>query len=453
MNKKFLIGLFVISLIVLAGGCGGSSHSVTSTTDVNAALNGVWASSINGTATITITNEDNDALDSLIETFGEIPDELLRQYEEAKKDETVEPVNAPVTSAVFFFEDCDISNDKGTAKFTAIVILSGDSLCLPVFYNGVAISTRRNNTNEWTATTSDGDTLSITMVSEEKINLSGKINYLDYVCEFNTVMDKNAPNLINPQEILDGTWKLDAGQGGGYLAVDSVITSAIIPEAVSMYFKDTKQTSSTLTSTVTSFYSLYMKTSSTGTNEEAPILQTVYPVGGETLTQIYGSVYKFTEGNIEGIIFIENTDEIFIFMTENVNNAWQICMFLPLKKVSFNLEEAMNKTWTVVNGGGYAEDDSFTLGGVSLTFSGITADTATVNIQASFAETNDTSASTKYRTYNDSVTMKRSGNFLSFEDSDNTAYNLAFISDAEAFLSINNESSSEYFVLRFSAAN
>ena len=453
MNKKFLIGLFVISLIVFAGGCGGGSHSVNESTDVNSALNGAWSSSTNGTATITITNEDSDDLDSFIEAFGEIPSELLEQYEEAKKNETVEPVKVPVTSTMAFFEDCNILNDKGTAKFTAIVILSGDSLCLPVFYNGVAISTQRNNTNEWTATTSDGDTLSINMASEEKINLSGKVNYLDYVCEFSTIINKNASNSINPQEILDGTWKLDEGQGGGYLAVDSKIVAAIVPEAVSICFKDTSEEFSALTSSVTSFYSLYMKTSNTGTNEEAPVLQTVNPAGGETLTKIYDNVYKFTEENGEGIIFIENTDEIFIFMTENVNNAWQTCMFLPLKKADFDIESAMKKKWTVSDGGGYAEDDSsFTLGSASLMFSGVTADTATVNINASFSETNYDSSS-QTRTYTAKPTMKRAGNFLSFEDSDKTAYNLAFISDTEAFLSISNEKSSEYFVLRFSAAN
>ena len=54
---------------------------------------------------------------------------------------------------------------------------------------------------------------------------------------------------------------------------------------------------------------------------------------------------------------------------------------------------------------------------------------------------------------NKSVTMKRSGNFLSFENSDKTAYNLAFVSDTEAFLSINNENTNECFVLRFNTAN
>ena len=134
-------------------------------------------------------------------------------------------------------------------------------------------------------------------------------------------------------------------------------------------------------------------------------------------------------------------------MAESEGNAGQACMFLPLKKAGFDLEAAMNKTWKVSDGGGYADTASFMLGNASLSFSDITADTVKVNINASLAETDGTSA--KSRTYNNS--MKRSGNFLSFEDSDKTAYNLAFISDTEAFLSIKN--TNECFVLRFNTAN
>ena len=471
MNKKIFIGLFVISLIVFAGGCGGSSHSVTGSTDVNTALSGAWTLSANGTASVTSTvSDDLSDIEALIGPFEELSSEVLEnigvligetsdivkeKYDEEKKKGIAETVNVSVTSAMAFFEDCDISNDKGSAKLTAIVILSGDSLCLPVFYNGAAISTQRNGTNNWTATTSDGDTLSITMASDEKMTFSGKVNYLGYVCDFSTVMDKNAPNSINPQEILDGTWNLDGDLGGGYLAVNSETVSTIIPEAVSICFKDTKEESSAITSNVTSFYSLYMKTSNTGSNDGVPVLRIVNPASAEKLTKIYDNVYEFTEENGDGIIFIENTNEIFVFMAENEDNAGQACMFLPLKKADFDIESAIeeNEKWTVSDGGGYAETDSFTLGSASLTFSGVTADTATVNINASLAETNDTSAYAKSRTYNKSLTMKRSDNFLSFEDSDKTAYNLAFISETEAFLSINNENSNEYFVLRFSTAN
>ncbi len=469
MNRKIFISLLLVSLIIFAGGCGGSNNSLTSTTDVNAALSGAWTSSTEGTASITSTASDElGDMEALIGPFEKLSSDVLKnigvliggnsdtvkeKYEEEKKKGIAWTVSVSVTSAMAFFEDCKIEGEAGSAKLTAIVILSGDSLCLPVFYDGAAISTQRNGINEWTATTSDGDTLLITMSSEEKINLSGKVNYLDYVCEFSTVMNKNAPNAINPQEILGGTWNLSEAQGGGYLAVNSETIAAIIPEAVSICFKDTKEESSALTSSVTSFYSLYMKTSNTGSNDEAPILRIVNSAGTETLTKVYDNVYKFTEENGEGIIFIENTDEIFVFMAESEDDAGLACMFLPLKKAGFDIESAMKKTWIVSDGGGYARTDSFTFGSASLTFSGVTANTATVNIQASFSETNGNSTSTKSRTYNDSVTMKRSGNFLSFEDSDKTAYNLAFVSEAEAFLSITNESSNEYFVLRFSAAN
>ena len=488
MNRKIFIGLFVISLIVFAGGCGGSSHSVTGSTDVNTALNGAWTSSSDGTASL--TNADNsDELADVEAWIGafeeELPDDVQAQYEEEKAKLQENKIDVPVTSAMALFEDCNVKEENGTAKFTAIVILSNDSFSLPVFYNGVAISTQRNGTNEWTATTPDGDTLSITMVSEEKINLSGEINYLDYVCEFSTVINKNTHNSISPQTILDGTWNLDGDQGGGYLAVDSKVAATIVPEAVSMHFKDTKEEASALTSNVSSFYSLYMKTSNTEGNDEASVLQIVNPASGETLTKVYDNVYRFTGTNGEGIVFVENTDEIFVFMAETEDNAGQTCMFLPLKKAGVDLEAAMNKTWTAFDGGGYVkvgdisnpDNDpeiefiklldtfSFTLQNATLSFSDINMNddddtvTASMNLNTSFSLTNSFLASLglSQETVNISETaqfeMTRSGNFLQFHDYD-TTYNLSFISDTEAFLSIisNEQASVEgEFVLRFKA--
>ena len=153
MNRKIFIGLFVISLLVLSGGCGGSSKN--SATDVNSALNGAWSSS-EGTATITSANDDYSDIESLIEPFDELSSDVLEnmaaliksfdattdtanvkeKYEEAKEKETVAPVNAPVTRAMAVFENCDVAGSSGTAKLTAIIIISGDNSFWPIVFNG-----------------------------------------------------------------------------------------------------------------------------------------------------------------------------------------------------------------------------------------------------------------------------------------------------------------------------
>lgn len=486
MNKKFFIGLLILSLMILSGGCGGSSGT-PSETNVNTVLQGAWSSSTNGTASITSINPDSGDLEAFTAAFGELPAEVVEQYRAAQKNKTVETVNVPVTRAMAFFDECDIEQTSGTAKFTAIIILSNDSLFLPVFYNGVTISTQRNDIGEWTAVTSDGGTLSISMTSEEKINLSGTISYLDYNCEFSTVIEKNIHTSLDPQTILDGTWKLDNNQGGGYLADNSNIIALIVPEAVSMYFENTKQESSTINSTVASFYSLYIKSTNTASNEEASILQTVNAADEARFIKVNDNIYKFTQTNIEGIIFVENTDEIFVFMTESGGNSRQTCMFLPLKRVTLDIEAALSKNWTAFDGGGYMklgdianpnndpeteylkslDTFSFTLQNGTLNFSGVTLNadgtiTAKININTSLLMTNTlldaflelAGIPSEPVTVSDSwqVNMTRSGNFLSFTDNDNTVYNLVFISDKEAFLSITNNQASSgegKFVFRF----
>ena len=496
MSKKFFIGLLVFSLMILNGGCGSdrSDVSVTDKTDVNAALKGTWASSTNGAATITSINADSNELDSFVEAFGELPSEVLEAYNKEQEKKAVAPVNMPVTRTMLFFDDCDVEKSSGTAKFTAIVIISDDSSFLPIFFNDVVLSTQRNDTNEWTATTPNGDSLLITMDTEGKINLTGKIRYLDYDCEFSTVINKNQAHSINPQTILDGTWKLDGTQSGGFLAISSDITAAIIPEAVSMYFNDTKEESSTLKSKLTSFYSLYMKTSSSGIDEETSLLQNINPATEGVLTKIYDDVYKFkdADGN-ESTIFVENTDEIFVFMSESGDETGQTYMFLPLKKVDFDLESALKKTWTASegNGGGYMrlakvdnpDNDpeiellnlidcfSFTLQNADLTFSDVTMNeddtiTATATFNASFLLTSKflhslgelfglpedaLSIPPVLINLTDKVTMKPSGNFLKFDDQETS---FTFISDTEVFLYIgpDEESTDEgKFVIRFTA--
>ena len=482
MNKKFFIGLFLISLIIFNGGCGGSNKNslvspVTNTTDVNEALKGAWTSSNNGTATITNTDAESDDLNAFIEAFGEIPAEVLQEYQQSKTDESV---TLPVTRVMTVFEDCNIAENSGTAKLTAIIILSDDSSYWPILFNGVSVSTQRNNTNEWTATIPDAGTLSVNMASEEKINLSGKIRYLDYDCEFNTVINKNQSNSINPATILDGTWNLDGTQGGGYFSDNSAFNSAVVPENVSLFFSGTGEENSSLKSNVISFYSLRMKTS-TSESEETSLLQTLNPDAEGKLTQISGSVYKFTETNgKESIILIENTDEIFMFKTESADEVGQACIFLPLKKeVSFDIESAMKKSWSASDGdgGGYLNinldsDDSLsliktfsvTLKNGTINFSDVTLNddgtiTSTIALDTILNYTNEMLESFGYEDVTMPVsdtsqyTMTRSGNFLQFEDNEGGTYKLSFISDKELFFytKVDNAEMSGEFAMRFTA--
>ena len=484
MNKKLFIVLFLISLMVFSGGCGGSSssnHSLTETelgneseneteseNEVNSALRGVWTSVGNGTATITNTNVESDDLDVFLKAFGELPNEVLEQYKKEQEKKTVTSVNAPVTKTIVFFEDADVEESKDTAKLTAILIISDDSSYLPIFFNGVSLSTQSNNTNEWTAVTPDGNTLSINMTSDEQIIFSGKVYYLDNYYEFSTVINKNQPNIINPEEMLDGTWKLDGTQSGGYLVNNSEITTAVVPETVSILFKNTKGDAD-LKSNMSSFYSLRMKSSGTEKENNTSLLQNITSENEGSLKKISDNVYKL-QGNI---IFIENIDEIFMFMVNSENDTEQTCMFLPLKKVPFDLEAALNKNWTASenDGGGYVkfyidssdndfdefdimllnliETVSLTLQNANLNFSNITVNdngtiTATLNFNALFFLTSkileDWGFSGEFAPLSESVqvTVTKSGNFLQFEY-DGSIFNISFISDKEVFLSVKSD--------------
>ncbi len=473
MNKKIFIGLLIISLIVFAGGCGGGSSNnfVADITDINTILYGEWTAQTNGTAKLTSINDDSSELEEFINAFGEIPDEILQQYEQVKKN--TESVNAPVTRAIALFEDCNVAEINGTLKFTAIIIISNDTTYLPILINGEKLSTQSSGTNSWTATTPDGGTLSINMTSDEEINLSGKINYLDYECEFSTVINKNPSNFIDPETILDGAWILDGTQGGGCLAYDSKITAAVVPEEASISFNNV--------SNMSSFHVLSVMTSS-NVNEDTSLLQKINPSVEVAFTEICDNVYRLKDSNgNESIIFVENADEIFIIKNDSENNI-QTSTFLPLKKIDLDIETALNKTWIASEGegGGYARIEtsifsgdidaeflklleyfSFTLKNASLNFSGVTLNdddsiTATININALFSVSNELLKDlgiidTLPISESAQFTLTKSGNFLSFEY-DGDIYNASFISENKLILSVQSSKAGEgesEFIMRF----
>ncbi len=485
MNKKIFIALlFLISLIVLAGGCGGghSDLPVTGGTEVDAALSGAWTTKGSGTATLAGINTDSDELEQF-RAFGEIPDEVLKQYQEQQAKKAAKTITAPVTRAVAFFENSNISGTNGTLKLTAVFIVSDDSNYLPIVFNGVTLTTTSSGTNSWTAATPDGGTLTINMPSEEKINISGKISYLDYNCEFSTSIEKSQANPIDPAAILDGTWTLDGTQSGGCLAdSSSKVTAAVVPEVASIAFTKTNNISSSHISQVKN-----------GADVDAvlSLFQSIKPSSEATLSQLDDNVYKLKDANgNETLIFIENSDEIFVIKNESEDNTVQATEFLPLKKVNLDIETALNKNWTASegDGGGWIyfyditklvtttdpteleflkllEYVSFSLKTASLKFSGVTANddgtiTAKMNVSASLSIATEflktiLPADKQVAPVDESgtVTMTKSGNSWHFEN-DGDIYNASFISDKELILSVYSLSENEgygEFVIRFRA--
>ena len=492
MNKKIFIGfLFLISLLVLSGGCGSSSKGpITSDTNVNSAWEGAWISSSSGSAEISATNNSDDSLSELTEAFGEITDDMLETdeekalYEEYKKQAAGEPekVNASVTNTMLIFEDSDISKDKGTAKMTAVFIFSSDDVSyIPMLFNGVTLATTRSQINAWTAEYSNGDitlSMNISMPSNEDMNISGTIKYLGYDCGFTTTVNKNAQaSSIKPAEILDGVWKFESNtQGGGYIASDSDIAS-VVPENFFMVFSGTKEENSKLTSIIRTSSLMSIKFD---TGDESDF-QSITSSSDVTITKINGDLYKLTEGNgAESFVYVENTDEIFVFKTDTDDDNEQSCVYLPLKKISFDIAAAMGKTWTAVGGGGYLhlddpetffeagdmkavaeflQDISFTLKLGSLSFSNITSNDATITATSNFDTSLTASVLNMYEDINtkwfdnEQVTFTHAGNILEYKDGNDILY-ISFISDTEAVACIESSEQGEgnfKFVIEFSA--
>jgi len=377
------------------------------------------------------------------------------------------------------FEDCNLSGTSGTVKLTAVIIVSGDTTYLPIFFNGVKLSTQRNSTNSWTATTPDGGTLSINMSSEEKMNLSGKIKYLDYNCEFSTAIEKNEGNSINPETILEGTWSLDGTQSGGALSDGSKVFASVVPAMASMSFNK-NQTSAMTLSAASSHISLVKN--SAGVDDLLSLLHSVKPASEAKLSQISDSVYKLTDsdGN-ESIIFVENTDEIFVIKNESEDNIVETSVFLPLKKADWDIETLLKKNWVASegDGGGWILINSnvldeanasnillsFTLKNASLNFSGVTVNddgtiTASMQVNASLPVNNEIfktllTEAQRTMTVNESgtVTLTKSGNSCRFTN-DGDIYNLSFISETELILSVETGKEGEgvgEFIIKFNA--
>lgn len=499
MNRKtfaaFSLILLLLSLVILSGGCGGSSggRSLQGSSDnsVNSKLNGAWTST-SGTVSAQMITEDSIASYELpsdvLEQLRVNSPDLYELYMNAKEDEEAEtePVTASITSVIALFEDSNISEDKGTAKLTGVILVSADTACVPILFNEVKLTTTRTDSNAWSASIPDGGTLNIVMNSDNSINLSGTLEYFAHEWEFSTVIKKNtysAP-ITGTSSVLEGVWKFDNTQVGGYAAQDSSMLSAVAPDDASLAFS-TANDGTTMVATayymqLQSSVSIFDEDYTAGSGSELKRIDT----GSGTLTEISGNICKFTAADgTESLIFIENTDKIFVF----IEGTDKTSTFLPMKRLqNFSITSAMGKNWTGSegNGGGYLHIDnaenldtqdntqalmsmimsrmSFIVDSCSLKFTDVKDGTngnitSVVNLASLFNLTSEFMKDLGVDNFNEPVAFDleneqadfiRIGNVLYFdrtaENGDNEAFYISFMSEKKALLVIESSTSNGY---------
>ena len=489
MNKKVLPGILLLlmlltSLVILSGGCGGNgaldnsgnnnNENNNNQASVDSALNGVWTSSNSGTAHITNLNADNEDMhEEIIEQLKIISPDAYELYQKSLRPESV---SANVSSAAVIFEDSNISEDTGSVKLTAAIIVNYENNMLPVLLNGVKLTTKRSSSNTWTAAIPDYDgELTISVNSSGSMTLSGTITYIDHEWEFSTVINKNTYDdlLESPSEILEGVWKFDTAQTGAYIS-DTGMLSNITPEDVDVSIAFGAENNS-ITRMAASYYVSLNSARNALDNETADTGSefTSVTVSSGTLTQILGNLYKFTDENKkETLIFIENSDKIYVFTSDSESDSdGTAYMYLPMKKSSgFNLESAMNKSWSASgseNGGGYLhftnldtksdpllalmENLPFILKNCTLNLQDVNTNddntvTAKINLASVFTLTSEFFKSFMPQEeldmpvdVNSEETFKMIGNVLvlnSAEDNEEGVFYISFISDSEALLTI-----------------
>ncbi|MBQ7732608.1 MAG: hypothetical protein IJT58_01140 [Synergistaceae bacterium] len=380
MNKKIFTGLLLLllaSTLIMSGGCNSSNNSFSggnTGNDVNSKLNGAWTANSGTISAHLLAAADKSA--STADTGTDIPNDVLEQlkaqspdlyelYTQAKEVEAAESegtaINAYITSMIAIFQNSNISEDTGTAKLTSVIIVSSDNAQIPILLNGVTLNTSRGEQNSWIADIADVGSLNILMNSDGTMNFSGSIEYLKYNWTFDSVISKAEHDdsaLVTPSELLEGVWKFDKSNTGGYMAVDAGMVSALNPEDVSVAFSTNEQGMTNMAS------SYYMGLNSainaldyydtTGSGSELKDIN----VKSGTLTYISGNVCKFkAEDSSECLILIESSgNKIFLFSSSTDNT--QTYMFLPLTRLN-NFDSTLNsllgKTWTgsTGNGGGY----------------------------------------------------------------------------------------------------
>lgn len=364
LRKKFSVFVILcICVLIMSGGCGGSSHNSFSENSpdngsddyipesADVAWTGAWVAS-SGTARVSA------------ESF----------------DKTLSVQNI---ASVFY--SCDVENTKGTAKMTSLVILSGD-LYLPMFFENLTLSTDRKDANSWTAETPHGN-LSITLLSNDMAEFSGAVNYLGYQCEFSATVAKSKQfeGSLKPENMLNGTWKYNEARSGGYRYANGEM-SALVPKNVTVCFTDTS--GSQTTSTTAGFIEMPIFSEEDRSTEGDMTFKFFNTENVCSINNFYGNIYKITDSSnnssIDSLIFIQSETQIFMLMSWKMASG-QLCILLPLTKMQESEEQntssMLMRKWSAEQGGGLMIPEVDTSQRINLTLQ--SCDIAFLNVIAS----------------------------------------------------------------------
>ena len=320
MRRPECLALVLLCVFVfMSGGCGGSSSSSGGYVPANA--NAVWSGSwiaSGGTATARAQSVDH-ALD--------------------------------VQNIAAVFYSCDVEGETGTAKMSALVILSGD-IYMPMFFPNLELSTDRVSPASWTAATPHG-TLSVNLLSDDRAEFSGSVNYLGYECTFSAsvLRTEAATTSLKPENILDGTWKYNAARAGGYRFVNGAMFP-LVPRHITMCFNSTDSQTTTMTSA--GFIDMPIN-GSTGDSS-------INFIDAETpsaIRNIYGDIYAIAsieeQSPVTTLLFVQSTTQIYVLMSW-ADTDGNMCLLLPMSKVQpgeeLDIAAGLGRTWSVVSGGG-----------------------------------------------------------------------------------------------------
>ena len=298
IKNLILLFMLFVALCVISGGCGGSSGSIStspSVTSVNDLWNGGW----------------------------------IYQSGVVSADSNGTEIGFNVLQLAVYMQDCNVSEDEGTATLSSIFIVSADPtlqgvtahLRLPAIFDEEAATTTRTDDYAWTATTEHG-VFNIDINPDTEIaNLTGYTHDTSFDMSFDVVMAKYTATgtVVNVEEALEGqTWASsydNMNKNGGFISSPALNGFAFMSNgAINSVFNNVEMKSDgTGTAHITTAAMLPARAFLSATQSFDIILPYISSVD-ITLENIFGSIYKFEVPSAEsiqptkGVLIFEPTD-------------------------------------------------------------------------------------------------------------------------------------------------